>query len=201
MASDESSASGMAAVLARKADVAWVMVLSPDSGGKYRAVVFAHGKTDPTARSKPMALGPLAQWGRKEVAGLQPATRVDVTGSSGAAARRPWAWALLGTGVAGLVAGAALSIVGQQAYNEVDDADRSGQRVVGIGAREARDAVNRGDSLTLGSIIAYSLGGALVAGAVLWLVLDRDSPAAPRATGPRWRMLPGPGSLAVRVDF
>ncbi len=107
------------------------------------------------------------------------------------------AWALIGSGVASLAAGATVLTLGAGDVAKVDNATRDEQgRVTGVTQREAARLLDRGEDRQAIGATAMGIGALLVAaGAVLAFKAEREGPRPMMAT------LPGGAALGFTIDY
>ena len=87
--------------------------------------------------------------------------------------KNPWTWTLVGVGVASVTGGIVLGVMSN---NKVDDAAHPG-----FDQPAAYGIIQDAEDLALGANIAFGLGGAALAGAVVLLIIDYTSKPPPVA--------------------
>lgn len=129
------------------------------------------------------------------------ATRQPEAARPGLFARHWPTFTCLGVGVAALGAGVASSIMAEDAWDQVRDAEREPDGVVtGLSEREAWRLADEADRWQVGAIVGYSLFGAALTGALLTYVLAPEPGAGQTALGFGLVPLPGGAALGLRVS-
>jgi tetratricopeptide (TPR) repeat protein len=129
------------------------------------------------------------------------AARAPVAGTPGLFARHWPTFTCLGVGVAALGAGVASSIMAEDAWDQVRDAEREPDGVVtGLSEREAWRLSDEADRWQVGAIVGYSLFGAALTGALLTYVLAPEPGADRAALGFGLVPLPGGAAFSLRVS-